>query len=216
MIWRDAPATVAIAATTVAASLSVFAIGLLPFASVAAGAIPARFGGALLPPEIAVSVPAWLTPLSCTLLHASAAHLVLNMVMLVFCGRQAERALGATGIGILYVVGAYAAAFGQWLLGPASQSPMIGASGAISAIVAAYALLFGRNRPAAIGPVPGGVVQVLWLAFAWIGIQALTGLAGMGVPGAGGAGIALGAHVGGFVVGLLLARPLLLWRYRHA
>ena len=83
-------------------------------------------------------------------------------------------------------------------------------------MVGTYALLFGQRRAAAIGPIPGGVVHVAWLAAAWIGIQALIGFAGMGLPGAGGAAVAVGAHIGGFLVGLALARPLLLWRYRHA
>lgn len=216
MAWRDVPATVATAASTIAVSLMLFASGSLAVASLGAGAVPARFEGALLPPGLAMVVPTWLTPLSCTLIHGSVAHLALNMVMLVFCGMQAERAIGSVGLVVIYLVGAYAAAAGQWLLAPASPVPMIGASGAISAVVAAYALLYGRSQPAAIGPVPGGVVHVLWLAAAWIGIQALTGLAGMGVPGAGGAPVAIGAHIGGFVAGLLLARPLLLWRYRRA
>ena len=216
MRWRDAPATVVLAAVTIVASLLLFASGSLSTASLGAGAIPARFGGALLPPGLAVAVPAWLTPLSCTLIHGNIAHLALNMVMLVFCGIQAERAIGTGGLVVAYLVGAYAAAAGQWLLAPASPIPMIGASGAISAVVAAYALLYGRSQPASIGPVPGGIVHVLWLAAAWIGIQALTGIAGMGMPGAGGAPVAIGAHVGGFLAGLLLARPLLLWRYRRA
>jgi membrane associated rhomboid family serine protease len=53
---------------------------------------------------------------------------------------------------------------------------------------------------------------VLWLAAAWIGVQLLTGLAGLG----GGPLVAIGAHIGGFLAGLALARPLLLWRYRKA
>jgi membrane associated rhomboid family serine protease len=215
MDWRRAPATVAITIVTVAASLLVFALGWLPGATMGAGAIPARFGGAELPPGM-FAVSAWVTPLSCTLLHGSIGHLLLNMVMLAFCGIQVERAIGSGGVVIAYVAGAYAAAAGQWLLAPGSPVPMIGASGAVSALVAAYALLFGQRKPAALGPVSGHALHVLWLAAAWVGIQALTGLAGMGLPGAGGAPVAIGAHVGGFIAGLALARPLLLWRYRRA
>ena len=215
MRWREAPATVAIVAVTAALSILWLATGLLPEVSIGGGAIAARLSGATLPPDIA-AVPAWLTPLSCTLIHGGLAHLLLNLVMLAFCGAQAERAVGSAGVGVLYLAGAYAAAAGQWLLDPASPVPTIGASGAISAVVAAYALLFGERQPAALGPVPGRVLHVLWLAAAWIGIQALTGIAGMGLPGSGGAPVAVGAHVGGFLAGLLLARPLLRWRYRHA
>ncbi len=185
-------------------------------ATIRGGAIPARFNGAALPAGMAFTVPAWLTPLSCTLLHANLAHLILNLVMLAYCGARTERAVGWGGIAILYVLGAYAAAMGQWLIAPGSAVPMIGASGAISAVVGAYALLFGQRRPRAFGPASARLIQAAWLAAAWVGIQLLVGVAGMGLPGTGGASIAIGAHIGGFVAGLFLARPLLLWRYRHA
>ena len=61
------------------------------------------------------------------------------------------------------------------------------------------------------GPVPGRVVQLLWLAAAWIGIQLLVGAIGLG-----GAEIAVGAHIGGFIAGLALTRPLLRWGRRRA
>lgn len=208
--------TAALTAATVIVSVAIWVSGLLPAASLGAGVVAARFAGAALPADLAIAVPDWLTPLSSTLVHAGLAHLVLNLVMLAFCGMQTERAVGWSGVAILYGVGAYAAAAGQWLLAPDSPVPVIGASGAISAVVAAYALLFGRREVSALGPIPGRVVHVLWLAVAWIGIQLLIGYAGMGVPGAGGAQVAIGAHIGGFIAGLVLARPLLLWRYRDA
>lgn len=164
-----------------------------------------------MPADHAFLVPAWLTPLSATLIHGGLAHLALNLVMFVYCGQLAERTLGATGIVSLYVVGAYAAALGHWAFEPGSAVPMIGASGAISAVVAAYALLYGERRARGIGPIPAGVVHVAWLAAAWVGIQLLVGVAGVG-----GVTIAVGAHIGGFIAGLALARPLLLWRYRAA
>ena len=89
---------------------------------------------------------------------------------------------------------------------------MVGASGAISAVIGAYAMLFGLKKAKAIGPVPALVVHVVWLALAWIGVQVLFGIA----MASAGVGIAVVAHIGGFIAGLLLARPLLLWRYRRA
>ena len=157
-------------------------------------------------------IPAWLTPLTATLVHGGVAHIAFNLVMLAYCGQAAEKVVGSAGIAILYVVGAYFAAFGQWAMGPTLALPMIGASGAISAIVGTYALLFGTRRAKPLGPISGDIVHILWLAVAWVGIQLLIGFAGMGMGG----NIAIGAHIGGFMVGLLLARPLLLWRYRHA
>jgi len=166
----------------------------------------------LAAPHDIIMLPFWLTPLSATLVHGGFVHLAFNMVMLVYCGRMLERALGWQGIALLYLVGAYAGAAGHWAFGPMSAAPMIGASGAISAILAAYAMLFAERPVAAIGPIPSRVVRVVWLAAGWIAIQLLIGFA----SGADGQGIAIGAHIGGFAAGLALARPLLLWRYRNA
>lgn len=190
-------------------SLVLVVTGWLPVAAIEGGFIAARFDPALPPHPFLL--PASVTPLTATLVHGGLAHLMLNTVMLVYCGQAVERAIGGRATMLLYVVSAYAAAAVQWALDPASTAPMIGASGAISGVVAVYALLYGDRRARAIGPLPAGAVHVLWLAAAWIGIQLLIGVAGLG-----GLNIAIGAHIGGFLAGLVLARPLLLWQYRHA
>jgi membrane associated rhomboid family serine protease len=111
---------------------------------------------------------------------------------------------------VLLIAGAYAGAFAQWLADPGSTVILVGASGAISALIAVFALIFSRSQAPAIGPIPSHWVRALWLAAAWIGVQLLLGFAG----GAGFGNIAIWAHVGGFIAGLLLARPLLRWRFR--
>lgn len=208
---RKVSATTAIVAVTVAVSLIVtFALNTARIEYLA-GFIPARLsGGLILPPGPAV--PAWLTPLSSALIHAGLFHLGMNMLMLVFTGRETERAIGGKGLFLLYLLGAYAAAGAQWLAGPMSTAPMIGASGASSAVVGAYSLLFGRQRAKAIGPIPAPVVHVAWLAAAWVILNLMMGFAFL----KGGVDVAIWAHVGGFLLGLALARPLLLWRWRHA
>ena len=180
-----------------------------------AGFIPARASGLVTVPG---AVPFALTPLTATLLHAGFFHLAFNMLMLGFCGRMVEAALGRWGVGLLYVLGAYAAAGAQYAIDPNSLAPMVGASGAISALVGAYALLFGQ-RPGRPGDRRGRparrsaeLLHILWLAAAWIGIQILLTFA----IGSDGPMIATAAHVGGFLIGLLLARPLLRFRYRNA
>lgn len=204
-----ARATTAIVAITCIAWAIVGTGGLADRAAVLGGFIPARFGTA---PDLAGAVPAILTPLSATLLHSGIVHLALNMLMLGFCGRYVEAAVGARPLVLLYVVGAYAAAGGQYLAGPNSFTPMIGASGAASALLGAYALLYGQQRTGAGTGRKAHALQVLWLAAGWIFLQLLVEFAG----GFGGAAIATAAHVGGFLCGLALARPLLLWRYRKA
>ena len=94
--------------------------GLEQDASIVGGFIPVLASGATLPPDIGFVLPYWLTPLSATLIHAGFIHLALNLVMLVYCGQQTERAVGTRGIVILYLIGAYAAALGQWAQDPGS------------------------------------------------------------------------------------------------
>ena len=157
-------------------------------------------------------VPAWLTPLSSAFLHSGLLHLSFNMLMLLFCGRFVEQAMGPGLMAILYGVGAYAAALAQYATDSVSMIPMVGASGAISAILGSYALLFARNRVDAVGPIPSHIVRIIWLTMAWIAIQLMIGVATSGSL----QGIAIFAHSGGFVAGLLLTRPLLGWRFRGA
>jgi len=215
------PATNILAAITLIAFLPVQLAGLTDRAAVLAGFIPARvhaFAGMNFAPDIPW-LPLWLTPLSATLVHASWMHVGFNLLMLVFCGRYVEQLLGQGRTVLIYVVGAYAAALGQWAfaagLMPSARdamTPMIGASGAISALLGTYAVIYSQRGVKAIGPIPASVVRIIWLAGGWIGLQLLIGLAG-GFDSFFGS-IAIGAHIGGFIAGLLLARPLLARRFR--
>lgn len=214
-----------IAVVTSLAFVLVVLSGTGEAATLLGGFIPARIGSPGLLDNLHLgmpAVPAWLTPLSATLLHGGWLHLGFNMLMLVFCGRQVESVLGPRLLLLLYGVGAYCAALGQWLLGPDVSVPMIGASGAISAIIGAYALLYSNQKVRAIGPFSSHVVRMLWLGAMWIVLQGMIALAGLGGMNVGqGDGfplsqIAVGAHVGGFVAGMVLTRPLLRWRFRGA
>jgi membrane associated rhomboid family serine protease len=200
--------TLTLAGLTVASYLLVSATGQDAYAAGVGGFIPARLSGL----QIVGALPVWLTPLSATLLHANLFHIAFNLIMLVFCGREDEVALGRAGVLALYLVGAYAAAAAQYLVDPQSLVPMVGASGAISALVGAYAILYGQRLPSRFSPEVTRWLNIVWLAAAWIVVQLLVGL----VSRVDGMGIAVAAHIGGFLAGLLLARPLLRWRYRKA
>lgn len=202
-------ATLVLLGVTVAAWLLAEALGLSDWVALRGGFVPGRVMGG----PVVGDVPVWLTPLTATLIHAGIIHLGFNMLMLGYCGRFVEYPLGSAGLAILYVAGAYAAALFQYLAGPTMLIPMVGASGAVSAVVGAYALLYSQRRGAAVQPGRfGHWIQVLWLAAAWILVQLLLALATT----ASHISIAVAAHIGGFIAGLLLARPLLLWRYRKA
>ncbi|MDB5712737.1 MAG: rhomboid family intrarane serine protease [Sphingomonadales bacterium] len=205
---RTARLTSALAIVTGLAWIAAQVGGVDGWIAEQAGFIPLRFTGN----TTGFVVPAWLTPWSATLVHGDALHITFNLIMLVYCGRAVEQVLGAWALATLYIVGAAAAAAAQFLVDPTSAVPMIGASGAISAVLAVYALLFSRNEVRAIGPIPAHWVRALWLAVAWTGVQWLLSFA----TSKGGYQIATAAHVGGFLVGLALARPLLAWRYRQA
>jgi membrane associated rhomboid family serine protease len=206
-----------LAGLTFASFLLLLLTGQLDRASVAGGFVAARVtGAAVLLPDI-WGVPIWLTPLTATLIHANWLHIGFNMLILVYCGRFVEQVIGPWLLLLLYVVGAYAAAAVQFAFDPGSLVPMVGASGAISAIFAIYALLYAKRDVHAIGPIPAGLVRVVWLALGWTALNLLVGFVSFD----GGTGlrsmlsrIAIGAHIGGFIAGLLLTRPILHWRFR--
>ena len=199
--------TLVIAAVTALAWLVALLTGF--DAAYSMGFIPARFSGLV---TTTPAVPAFLTPLTTTLVHSGPVHIGFNLLVLVWCGMQVERVLGKTGLIALYVVGAYASALLQWATNPASIVPMVGASGAISALIGAYALIFGRAKRVTSSVTINRWINALWLLVAWIVLQYMT----QWLAGQQGFLLATPAHIGGFAAGLLLQRPLLLWRYRKA
>ena len=209
--WSRARLTLAIVVATCAAWL-VATVLQLPV-SEWGGFTPDRFAGGF------AAAPAWvwITPLTATLVHAGPIHLAFNMVMLVFCGRPVEAVLGPASLLILYLLGAYGAAAAQYFVDPGSLAPMVGASGAISAVLGAYAMLFGRNKVKVASPRLALLINAAWLLAAWIGLNLMLGIIMQGgLIGGAEIQVAVFAHIGGFAVGLVLATPLLLFRYRKA
>lgn len=202
-------ATGAIAVVTTLCSLLVLLMNSVDRAGTIMGFIPSRFGGMV---SIAPAVPALLTPLSATLVHGSMLHLAGNLIMLMWCGLAVERVLGGRATIILYLVGAYVAAAAQFLVAPGSGTPMIGASGAISALIGAFALSYGQQKSIVTSRRLNRWINVAWLMAAWIVLQLGFGF----LMGTQGMLLATPAHIGGFLAGLALQRPLLLYRYRTA
>jgi membrane associated rhomboid family serine protease len=206
--WARARFTLFISLATAAVFVVLTAIGWTERAAIWGGFLPARlaFGGDEM------LAPFWITPLTATFLHANLLHLFFNLLILVFCGRPTEAVVGTPGAAILYVLGAYAAAAAQYAVDPTSAVPMIGASGAISAVLGAYAILFGRNKVKVSNARLAMLLNALWLMAAWVVLQVIVGITFANA----GIGVAVAAHIGGFAVGLVLANPLLLFRYRRA
>lgn len=201
--------TLLLGAVTSFISLMLLVGGLVDQAAGMMGFIPARLSGTL---DLAGAVPAWLTPFTATLVHGGFLHLFFNMFMLLVCGIAVERVLGGGAVILLYLVSAVVSALAQWTVDPAGIAPVIGASGAVSGIIGAYALSFGRPKRMSGSPAVNRMLHIVWLAVAWTILQIAVGYAAQ----VQGLLLATPAHVGGFLAGLLLQRPLLLWRYRKA
>ena len=201
-------ATLVLMAVTALVTLGVWASGNLGYASTAMGFIPARVGGLAISPAL----PVWLTPLSASLVHGSFLQLLFNLLLMFTCGRKLEGMLGAGPLIALYLMGAFAAATGLFAIGPGSVVPSMGASGAVSALVGAFAVSFSKPKRLVASLRLNRWLNIAWLMAAWIMFQLAVGYLG----GQQGLITAIGAHVGGFLAGVLLQRPLLLWRYRRA
>ncbi len=160
------------------------------------GLIPARLTGHV---EVVRGLPAVLTLLSSLFIHGGIGHLAFNMIFLGWIGRFVETILGARRFLVLYFVSGIVGGIIQVVFDPHSMVPVVGASGAISGIFAAYAMLFGKSGG------KGERVRALQLAGLWIALQLATGMI---LNGEAGVGIAIGAHIGGFAAGLVLALPL--------
>ena len=206
-VTRTATFWIAVVTTVVSIFTGLGSLGV--HAPLSLGFVPARVSGLGFPFS---AVPVFLTPLTATLVHGGTLHLGFNLLMLVWCGLAVERVLGRGALIFLYVIGAYAAMAAQWASDPAGTGPVIGASGAISALIGAYALSFGRPRLVSKNMRLNRWLHIVWLAAAWAILQVMVGWS----AGQQGMLLATPAHIGGFFAGLLLQRPLLLWRYRRA
>ena len=123
-------------------------------------------------------------------------------------GNNVEERLGRIGFLVFYLFGGVAAAATQVAIDPISDVPVIGASGAIAAVLGAYLVFFPRARVLSlvflgffyqILHVPAVIVLGLWFV-----LQLVDGVASLGVESAAG-GVALFAHIGGFVAGAVIA-----------
>ena len=136
-------------------------------------------------------------------LHANLLHVGGNMLFLWIFGNNVEDKLGELKYLIVYFASGIAGSLLQIFITPDSTIPMLGASGAISGLLAAYVLYFPRARiltfvvPFFIFTLPAFVFIGYWIA-----LQALNAFLNIGAIGG---GVAFFAHVGGFTTGLILA-----------
>jgi membrane associated rhomboid family serine protease len=149
-------------------------------------------------------VSSWLTIFSSMFMHGSFLHLAGNMLFLWIFGNNIEDSMGRPRFVLFYLLGGVAAIAGQTLIDPGAKVPTVGASGAIAAVLGAYALLYPRARVVTVVfiiifftilELPALLVLGLWFL-----LQVAYGASD--VAGASG-GVAYFAHIGGFLFGLL-------------
>lgn len=181
--------------------------------------VPHREIGLLTGVPVFSPVLAILPIFTSMFLHGSWLHVISNMWMLWIFGDNIEDYLGHFAYLTFYLVCGLAAGFTHILFNAASRVPTVGASGAIAGVMGAYLVLYPRARVLTwfffiiILPFPAW----LWLII-WAGQQFLNGTLSALSSNAQVGGIAFWAHVGGFVVGILLIKlfPQRRNRYRYA
>lgn len=141
-------------------------------------------------------------------LHGSLLHLGSNMLYLWIFGDNVEDALGPFSYLLFYLMGGLVASLAHILVNPTSRIPTVGASGAIAAVLGAYLVLYPASRVRTLIPL-GFLVRITVLPAAvvlsfWFVIQLFQGFLSFGANADVG-GVAVWAHVGGFVMGAVLA-----------
>ncbi|AZK93702.1 rhomboid family intramembrane serine protease [Streptomyces sp. SID5473] len=169
----------------------------------AQGAYFARWG--VIPAALVDGTPgALLTPLTALFVHGNWLHLLGNMLFLYVFGAMTEEHLGRLRFTLFYLGAGYAALAAYAVANADSEQTLVGASGAISAVLGAFLFLFPKARVTSLFPFlfflplrfPARLVLVFWFVLQWL---AATGL-GQGSP-----AVAYLAHLVGFAIGFLYA-----------
>lgn len=161
-----------------------------------------------------------LTIFTSMFMHAGLAHIGGNMIYLWIFGDNVEDRLGHGRYLAFYLVGGVVASLTHLATNWGSELPTVGASGAIAAVLGAYLVLYPASRIATFVPLgylsrltvlPAAVVLGFWFV-----LQLFDGVAALG--GADVGGVAVWAHIGGFVAGMVMARLLTIgsrWTRRY-
>ncbi len=168
-------------------------------------------------PELAITI------FTSMFLHGGWLHIIGNMWFLWIFGDNIEDYLGHASYLVFYLVSGFVAAVAHILLNAGSNLPTVGASGAIAGVMGAYFVLYPRARVLTL--VPLIIFFTFWWLPAWLMlgywfvIQFLMGAAtSIAETSQSTGGVAVWAHVGGFVAGILLIKlmPERRGRYRYA
>ena len=153
--------------------------------------------------DIASPIPSWATMLTAMFIHGGLMHFIGNMLFLWVFGDNIEDAFGHIVYPAFYIIAGILATLSHYAIDPASPTPLVGASGAISGVMGVYLLLYPRRRIRTL--VIFGLITVIelraaWLLLIWIALQTVQGLLSIGVSDQ--VSTAFFAHIGGFAVGV--------------
>jgi membrane associated rhomboid family serine protease len=173
------------------------------------GLVPARYSLALAGHHVPL-MSLVLPMFSSMFIHGGWLHILGNMWFLWVFGGAVEDALGSGSYMFFYLLCGLAGGVTQTLSSWGSTIPTIGASGAISGVMGAYLILYPRSKVLTLVPLLFFFVfwrlpAILMIGY-WFLIQFVSGIASLGAPEAG--GTAFWAHVGGFLLGALIAVPV--------
>jgi len=199
----------------IAANVAVFIhqISLPPRAAdafiMAYGLVPAKISMALAGRHYTLA-QALVPLLTCMFLHGGWLHIIGNMWFLWIFGANVEDRLGALPFLLFYLVCGIGSGVTQAAFSWGSKIPSLGASGAISGVLGAYIIFFPGSRILTLIPLfiiffTARIPAVIFIGL-WFLVQFLSGLGSMGAVNSG--GVAWWAHVGGFLMGMILALGL--------
>jgi membrane associated rhomboid family serine protease len=179
------------------------------------GLVPGRLAGSIEPGTYVMlsrevgcrlgAAPAWTTLFSSMFLHGGWLHLIGNMWFLWVFGNNIEDSTGKIRFLVFYLVTGIAAGLTQFAVNPNSPIPMVGASGAISGVMGAYVVLYPRVKVHMLIFLGIFITRIKVPAFMMLGYWFLLQLLG-GLPSLQdeSGGVAVWAHAGGFVAGMIL------------
>jgi membrane associated rhomboid family serine protease len=177
-----------------------------------AGIVPVEFTrGVVVGPPPPFNMP-WITLFTSMFLHGGLLHIASNMLYLFIFGDNVEDRLGHLRFLIFYFLCGLAAGITHIVINAGSSTPSIGASGAIAGVLAAYLRLFPHAQVRTlllIGPfilVPR--IAAAFLIVFWFITQFISGITSLGASTDTSGGVAVWAHVGGFIAGLILVQVM--------
>jgi membrane associated rhomboid family serine protease len=152
--------------------------------------------------------PVWATFFTAMFMHGGVLHIAGNMLFLWIFGNNIEDSMGRLKFIAFYLVGGVVATLAQYAIGPNSEIPTLGASGAIAAVLGGYALLFPRARVVTLIFIVFFVTVITLPALLVLGLWFLLQVLDASSQPLTGGGVAYMAHIGGFLFGLLTFKLL--------